>query len=137
MEHRFSWQMMLRRQSTHTYFYVTDPNTGRALGTILSAHLTDPQIVRMGWRPDMILQFARHLTTVVPQLGPKPLKVEVRMLVSVNGRKPQLFLDPNVDLASTPRTWGRPPWLWQIHEPLPPRGKDFSGDPYAPAPAQY
>ena len=27
MQHRFSWRMMLRYQSTHGYFYVTDPNT--------------------------------------------------------------------------------------------------------------
>ena len=78
----------------------------------------------MGWRPDMVQQFARYLATVTLRSGPKPLKVQVRMFVSINGRKPQLFIDPNVDLMAEPRCWGRPRWLLQIHEPLPDHAVD-------------
>jgi hypothetical protein len=46
-------------------------------------------------------------------------KVQVRLFVSINGRKPQLFIDPNIDLVAEPRRWGRPRWLLQIYEPLP------------------
>ena len=73
----------------------------------------------MGWRPDMVLQFAHYLAKVMPRSGPKPLRVEARVLVSINGRKPQLIIDPTVDLASERRTLDRPPWLLEIHEPLP------------------
>jgi hypothetical protein len=133
LEHRFSWQMVLRLQTTRAYFYVTDPNIGRTVQVKPSAFLNYPQSLRMGWRPDMILQFAHYLATVIPRSGPKPLKVEARVLVSVNGRKPQLFIDPNVDLAAEARSLGRPRWLLQIHEPLPSRRTEFSGDALAPA----
>src|SRR5262249_9451117 len=67
----------------------------------------------------------------LPQYGPDSLQVEVRMFVSINGRKPTLVFDPNVNLAAEPRAWSRPRWLREIHDPLPPPGQDYSGDPYA------
>jgi vitamin K-dependent gamma-carboxylase len=133
LEHHFSWQMMLRLLSMRDYFYVTDPNIGRTLQVSPREYLSKRQTLRMAWRPDMILQFARYLATVLPRAGPKPLKVEARVLVSVNGRKAQLFLDPNVDLAAEPWSWGRPRWLLQVHEPLPPhRRKELVEDAFAP-----
>jgi len=126
MEHRFSWQMMLERHVSQTFFYVTDPNTGREVQVRPRQYLDLEQSTHMGWRPDMVRQFAHFLATKFPASGPKPLQVQVRMYVSLNGRKPQLFLDPNVDLAAELPFWGRPRWLLQIHDPLPPRGQDFS-----------
>ena len=119
MEHRFSWQMMLERDVTQTFFYVTDPNTGREFQVRPREYLDVQQTTHMGWRPDMVRQFACFLANRMPRLGPKPLRVQVRMYVSVNGRKPQLFIDPIVDLAAEERSWGRPRWLLEIHEPLP------------------
>jgi vitamin K-dependent gamma-carboxylase-like protein len=133
LEHRFSWQMMLRLQTTHAYFYVTDPNIDKTIQVSANEFLNYPQLLRMGWRPDMIIQFSHYLATVMPRKGPKPLKVEARVLVSVNGRKPQLFIDPNIDLAAEERPWGRPHWLLQIHEPLRSRREGFSRDTFAPA----
>ena len=124
LEHHFSWQMLLRQKTTTTFFYVTDPNNDETYQIKLREYLGPRQIARMGWRPDMVQQFARYLATVTLRSGPKPLKVQVRMFVSVNGRKPQLFIDPNVDLVAEPRRWGRPRWLLQIHEPLPDHALD-------------
>jgi hypothetical protein len=128
MEHRFSWQMMLEHHVSYTFVYVTDPNTGRDDRFRPERYLDLQQTMHMGWRPDMVWQFARFLANKVPRLGPEPLRVQVRMYVSMNRRRPQLFLDPNVDLAAEPRSWGRPPWLLQIHDPLPSPGQDFSRD---------
>ena len=127
-EHHFAWQMLLRRQNTAAFFYVTDPNNDETYQVKPRNYLDPRQIARMGWRPDMVQQFARYLAAVTLRTGPQPLKVQVRMFVSINGRKPQLVFDPNVDLASEPHVWGRPRWLLQIHEPLPPPGQDFSKD---------
>jgi vitamin K-dependent gamma-carboxylase len=136
MEHRFSWQMMLERHVTHTFFYVTDPNTGREIQVRSRKYLDLEQTTHMGWRPDMVRQFALFLANELPRAGPEPLQVQVRMYVSLNGRTPQLFLDPNVNLAAEPPFWGRPCWLLQIHEPLPPPGQDFSEDPAGATPPQ-
>jgi len=78
----------------------------------------------------MILQFAHYLAAVMPRSGPQPLKVEARVLASLNGRKPQLIIDPNVDLAAESRTLGRPRWLLEIHEPLPKNRPNPLADPF-------
>jgi len=132
-EHRFSWRMMLLDRYTLAFFYVTDPNTDKTYQVSPLEYLTEKQVRRMEYRPDMLLQFAHYLANVMPRAGPKPLKVEARVSISINGRKPQLLLDPNVDLAAEPRSLGRPRWLREIHEPLPPPGKDFSKNPFAPS----
>jgi vitamin K-dependent gamma-carboxylase len=134
MEHRFSWQMMLHRHSVTTYFYVTDPSTREDVQIQPERYLSRKQISRMGWRPDMVRQFAHYLAQRLPQYGSEPLRVEVRMFVSINGRKPTLVFDPNVNLAAEPQTWSRPRWLREVHDPLPPPGQDYSGDPYARSP---
>ena len=69
----------------------------------------------------MILQFAHYLAKKIAFYGTKPLRVEARVLVSLNGRKPQLLLNQNVDLAAQPRTLRHASWLLPMNEPLPTR----------------
>ena len=78
----------------------------------------------------MIVQFAKYLAERFPRFGPKPVRVEARVSVSIHGRKPQLLIDPNVDLAAEKRTLGRPRWLLEIHEPLPNRRADPKENPF-------
>jgi hypothetical protein len=125
-EHRFSWRMMIQREAVRAYFYVTDPNSGETFQVKPQEYLDIPHVEAMGWRPDMLLQFAHYLASVMPRSGLKPLRVEARVLVSLNGRKPQLVIDPNVDLAAESQTLGRPRWLLEIHQPLPDRPFDPS-----------
>ncbi|MDQ2824853.1 MAG: HTTM domain-containing protein [Verrucomicrobiota bacterium] len=131
-EHRFSWRMMIQRQAVRAYFYVTDPNSGETVQVNPPDFLDGAHVDGMGWRPDMILQFAHYLAKVMPRSGAKPLRVEARLLVSLNGRKPKLVIDPNVDLAAESRTWGRPRWLLKIHDPLPDRRADPLANPFEP-----
>ena len=128
MQHRFCWRMMLRKQSTHGYFYVTDSNTGRTNRVAPNDFLTPLQMVRIYWHPDTVLQSAHYLTETMPRMGSKPLTVEARIFVSVNGRRPELFVDPNVNLAAESRSLLPPRWVLPTHEPLPPPGQDFSED---------
>jgi len=134
-EHRFSWRMMLVNISAKSIFYVTDPNTGRTRDVGASKYLSRLQTTRLGYLPDFPVQFAHYLATVMPRKGPKPLQVEARISVSINGRTPQLYVDPNVDLAAESRSLGRPRWLVPVREPLPPPGKQFIGDQLLPGSA--
>lgn len=118
-EHLFTWRMMLMNRYTRAFFYVTDPNIDKTYQVSPFEYLTKTQVARMEFRPDMLLQFAQYLAKTMPRTGPKPLRVEARVFVSVNGRKPQLLVDPNVDLAAESRTLGRPRWLLENHERLP------------------
>ena len=131
-EHRFSWRMMIQSRQVRAYFYVTDPNIDRTVQVDPLEYLEAWQVDKMGWRPDMLLQFAHYLAKVMPRSGPKPLRVEAYVLASLNGRKPQLIIDPNVDLAAEQRTWGRPRWLLEIHEPLPEPRTDPLANPFEP-----
>jgi vitamin K-dependent gamma-carboxylase len=128
MQHRFCWRMMLQKQSIQGYFYVTDPTTDGTNRVAPQDFLTPLQMVRIYWQPDTVLQCAHYLARTMPRMGSKPLTVEARIFVSVNGRRPELFVNPNTDLAAESRSLLAPRWVLPTHEPLPPPNKDFSGD---------
>ncbi len=128
MQHRFCWRMMLQRQSIRGYFYVTDPNSDRTNRVAPSDFLTPTQMVRIYWQPDTVLQCAHYLARTMPRTGSKPLTVEARIFVSVNGRRPELFVNPKVDLAAKSRGLFQPGWVLPTYQPLPPPGRDFSED---------
>jgi vitamin K-dependent gamma-carboxylase len=119
-EHRFSWRMMLIGHESRAFFYVTDPNTGSTTQVGLRQFLNARQRSMMSCLPDFPVQFAHYLASIMPRRGPLPLRVEARILTGINGRKAQLYVDPNFDLAAEPRPLLRPRWLRQIHDPLPP-----------------
>lgn len=120
-DHLFSWRMMVVKQNAGGFFYVTDPNIDQTFPVNPRQFLNKRQRLVMSYLPDMCLQFAQYLATTLPRAGPKPLQVRAQVFASINGRKPAPLIDPNVDLASEPRTLGRPRWLLSIREPLPPR----------------
>lgn len=126
MQHRFCWRMMLQRQSSQGYFYVSDPTADRTNRVAPSDFLTPLQMVRIYWQPDTVLQCAHYLARTMPRIGSKPLTVEARIFVSLNGRRPELFVDPNVNLAAESRSLLPPRWVLPTHQPLPPPGEDFS-----------
>lgn len=134
MEHRFCWRMMLRDQFVQGYFYVTDPNVDRTTQMSPARFLTASQLESLYWQPDTIVQFAHYLAKKLPRAGPVPLKVEARLFVSINGRKPELFVNPNVDYAIEPRPLTKPRWLLPLNEPLPPPRQDMSEDLFGESP---
>lgn len=117
--HRFSWRMKLHDRNARARFHVIDDNSGQTADVNPRAFLSRFQASKMAARPDMILQFAHFLREKLPRRGPKPLRVEARVLASLNGRKPQLFLNQGVDLAAQPRTLSHAPWILPLTEPLP------------------
>jgi vitamin K-dependent gamma-carboxylase len=127
--HRFSWRMKLIDRDARAQFYVINPNDGETLEVDPRSILAEHQVLKMASRPDMILQFAHFLAKKTAFYGTKPLRVEARVLVSLNGRKPQLLLDQNVDLAAQPRTLKHVSWLLPMTAPLPARpASKASGD---------
>jgi len=128
MQHRFCWRMMLQKQSVRGYFYVTDPTTDRTNRVAPGDFLTPMQMARIYWQPDTVLQCAHFLAKTMPRMSSRPLNVEARLFISVNGRQPELFVNPNVDLAAESRSLLAPRWMLPTRQPLPPPGKDFSED---------
>jgi hypothetical protein len=116
--HRFSWHMRLRDKEAQARFLVTDLDQGTSWAVEPSAYLTEPQARVMAGRPDMILQFAHYLACELRRSGRSRVEVRARATASLNGRPPQLLVDPDVDLARQPRGLAPAPWILPLHESL-------------------
>lgn len=116
--HHFAWQMMLREKDVGIRFYIRNPRTGGGGVVDVSSFLTERQMSRMGKDSDMILTFVHFLRDHFRKHGQGTLQIRVLALVSLNGRKPQLMLDPGYDYAQVPRIWGPQPWILPLKEPL-------------------
>lgn len=110
--HRFSWHMKLRDKRGTARFFVTTPSTDRTFVVDPGDHLASWQYIPMTTRPYMILQFAHYLAdTFTPPGGQRP-QVRAHVMTSLNFRRPQVLIDPQVDLASVEDV--QPPVDWIV-----------------------
>ena len=109
---RFAWHMLLRSTKASVAFRVTDRASGRTWTEDLSQHLTAYQIGKLRL-PDTILQFAHHLEDHYRRRGMNDVEVRVRARATLNGRPPQRFIRPKVDLTRIPRPYV-PPEDWVV-----------------------
>ncbi|MBZ0283002.1 MAG: HTTM domain-containing protein [Anaerolineae bacterium] len=116
--HRFSWHMKLRDKESSVRFFITDPVTGTSWEAEPERYLTERQLDEMSSRPDMILQFAHYLAALMLEDDYERVEVRTLAVASLNGRKPQLLIDPQVDLAAQPRLLGISDWIMPLIEPL-------------------
>lgn len=121
--HRFAWHMKLRDKDAWAEFLVTDPASGQTWVVHPGEYLTPWQEARMAARPDMILQFAHHLARQLRPPGGGRVEVRASVEASLNGREPQLLIDPAVDLAAEPRTLGAARWIVPLAQSLRSRGR--------------
>ena len=119
--HRFAWHMKLRDKEARARFVVADPADGSTRNVRPGDYLTRLQASKMASQPDMILQFAHHLATAARADGRAGVQVRARVTASLNGREPQLLVDPEVDLAAQPRSLRHASWIVPLYQPLPPR----------------
>jgi hypothetical protein len=114
--------MKLRDKEGRCVFHVRDPATGREWEVQPKDYLTRRQLRKMINRPQMIVAFAHHLEELWREReGVDDAEVRVLSIVSLNGRKPQLMIDPTRDLTRV--DWGLAPadWIVPLTEPLPAR----------------
>ncbi len=116
--HRFAWHMKLRSKQARAEFIVTDPT--RNISWYIDPHDYLPrwQERKMVTRPDMILQFSHYLAHELRDQGYEQVEVRAYVEASLNGRKYQLLIDPEVDLAAERRTLWPAPWIVPLTEPL-------------------
>jgi hypothetical protein len=68
----------------------------------------------MSTRPQMILEFAHYLKRYYRETESRDVEVRARVTCSLNGREPQLLVDPRVDLAAQPRDLWHKPWIMPL-----------------------
>lgn len=120
--HNFSWHMKLRAKKADAIFTITHPASGKSWTIDPKEHLEPRQVAKMATHPDMILQFSHYLAGVKQREGYEDVEVRARVMASLNGRKPQLLIDPTADLAKERLSLLPARWILPLTEPLPPRG---------------
>lgn len=105
--HRWSWHMKLRDKDLDELtilVHVPGEATPRRIGR-KHHDLTRRQWSKMGRVPDMLVQYAHHLAE---EVGVPGTRVTATSWVKLNGRAPQLLVDPDRDLAAVPLPWVPP-----------------------------
>ena len=116
---RYSWHMMMRQKTAKIKFYATDPKTKKSWFYDPRYYLTLNQIVKMSTRPDMIHQFSQYLSNELTMLGYEQFEIHAYVVNSLNARKPQLLIDPKVNLAAEEQSLFPAKWIKPLKEPLP------------------
>ena len=116
--HNFSWHMKLRTKTGEAVFTVTHLQSGQTWTIKPEEHLKSHQVMKMITKPDLILQFAHYLAELKRREGYENVEVRARAMVSLNGREPQLLIDPNVDLAKEEVGLLPARWILPLTTPL-------------------
>ena len=116
--HNFAWHMKLRTKRGEALFTITHPPTGQTWVVDPRKHLEPRQAMKMANKPDMILLYAHHLAEQKRREGYDNVEVRAQVTSSLNGRKPQVLIDPNVDLAKQSRSILPASWIVPLSTPL-------------------
>lgn len=118
--HLYAWHMKLRDKDGAGLFTVLDPGNGDTWQIRPDKLLTRRQSNKMLTRPIMIVQFARYLEKRIrDQEGRGDLEVRAEIRASLNGRRPQNLIDPQIDLTQVPYPWfGHADWIVPLTIPL-------------------
>jgi len=116
--HKFSWHMKLRDKDGKIRYFILDPETGKEWKLNPSSYLTHRQARYLSTRPNLMIQFAHYIEKQFKEIGYEDVEVRARALVSLNGRKKQLIIDPNVDLTKKRESMMHADWILPLEEPL-------------------
>jgi len=116
--HNFAWHMKLRTKRGDALFTITHPGTGQTWVVDPREHLEPRQAMKMANKPDMILLYAHHLAEQKRREGYDNVEVRAQVTSSLNGRKPQVLIDPTVDLAKQGRNLLPASWIVPLTTPL-------------------
>lgn len=117
--HRFSWHMKLRDKDADAQFEIVGADGSRSL-VDPAQYLTDWQYDEMSSRPDMIVQFARHVKENTSSLGLGNVEVRAQVSASLNGRDRQVLIAPEADLSEVEvqGLLGHADWVVPLRTPL-------------------
>jgi hypothetical protein len=116
--HNFAWHMKLRTKIGEAVFTVTHPRGGKTWTIKPEDYLKPHQLVKVITKPDLILLFAHYLAEEKRREGYDEVEVRARAMVSLNGRQPQLLVDPNVDLTKEQVSVLPARWIVPLTTPL-------------------
>jgi hypothetical protein len=116
--HNFSWHMKLRTKVGEAVFTVTHPQSGQTWIIKPEDYLESHQLTKVITKPDLILLFGHYLAEEKRREGYENVEVRARVMASLNGREPQLLIDPTVDLAKEEVSLLPARWIVPLTKPL-------------------
>jgi len=116
--HMFSWRMMLRGKISVVRFYLTDERAGKTWTPSLREFINADQLSRMAMDPAMILEMGRFLEAQTRAKTGSTVQVRALALTSLNGRKPQMLVNPEMDISSHSKDFTLDRWIAPLTEPL-------------------
>ena len=120
--YRFSWRVMLIEKAGYAQFYIHEPVKDRKMLVESRNYLTPQQEKMMATQPDMILQFAHHISNTfkdsiiterngeIIKLGKSP-KVTSDIKVSLFNKGSRSFIDNRIDLTGEKRGFFNKSWI--------------------------
>lgn len=112
--YRFGWRVMLAEKVGTATFFIREKDALEADEKIVnnSDYLNLHQEKQMAFQPDMILQFAHYLETVMTQeYGYKNPVIRCESYVSLNAAPSKLLIEPTVDLTEQQRGYNQKTWI--------------------------
>jgi len=104
-------------KSDEAVFVVTHPG-GQTWTIKPEDYLKSHQVMKMTTKPELILHFAHYIAEEKRREGYDNVEVRARVMVSLNGRQPQLLIDSNVDLAKEQVSLLPASWIVPLTTPL-------------------
>jgi len=127
--HNFAWHMKLRDKNGSITFNIRDPKTGNVWELNPQIYLTKRQKSKLATRPYLAIQFAHYIEEQFNGMGYKNVEVRAKAKVSLNGRKKQLIIDPNIDLTMYEDSIMPAQWILPLTKPLEPSKTSKRPDP--------
>ncbi|MEM9163629.1 MAG: HTTM domain-containing protein, partial [Cyanobacteria bacterium P01_F01_bin.4] len=114
--HRFAWHMKLRDKEGTAKFFVRNPTSGEVQQVWPEDYLTARQARKMVTRPDMVIQFSHFLAAELTPPGEPSVEVRAWVMASLNGRPPQMLIDPNQNLAQVSLSFQPADWILPLRK---------------------
>ena len=109
---------MLRSKRCLVHCLVVDQDTDAFIFVPSNQIMTAFQLKAAEQNPELIRQGAVQLAEASRSLGVQNCRVHALALVSLNGRKPALLVDPQTDLTRVTRGWTKDAWASKILGPF-------------------
>jgi hypothetical protein len=117
----FSWNMMLSIKEADVVFELKDPRSGAVWQRYPEDYLTPFQRMVAVRRPEMILQLAHHIAEEARKEGFPEVEIYAKSLARINGRAPQVYLNPDLNLAHVKAGFDTSKWIMPLKEKFPPK----------------
>lgn len=116
--HKFSWHMKLRDKKSEISIFAKDNDTNEEWEINILSFLNPRQANDMSTHPYLLWQFARKLKKHYQGQGHENVSITALVFSSLNGRVKQLYIDPNLDLASLEKYTTPAFWIYPLRTPL-------------------